>query len=212
MVSHWSLSVSKCPQVSRNTKIIFWPILVMLQFGWSPLFLLFPSLPVLLQTLWWLFQAHQWQLVSPLPLCFLVFQFSRFLLVLPCGQWERQIPLFGSLYIFLLTITRSSRLGEIRWSVRIPKSQRSLCVSFSRTDSGLCIFLSFVWSNLNFLHNSQWITFPKHSCLVLYSFCANLQHLFIMGLIVLSLSPHNLHFYQSILLRLVYICLDIVSL
>ena len=46
------------------------------------------------------------------------------------------------------------------------KSHRSLCVSFSRTDSGLCIYHLFVWSNLNFLHNSQWITLPAQSCQV----------------------------------------------
>ena len=41
--------------------------------------------------------------------------------------------------LFLLIIIRSGRLAEIRWSVCISKSQRSLCISFSRTDSGLFI-------------------------------------------------------------------------
>ena len=58
------------------------------------------------------------------------------------------------------TYTRFSRLAEIRWSVCISKSQRILCVSFFRTDSGLCIYNLVVWSNFNFLRNSQWITFP----------------------------------------------------
>ena len=39
----------------------------------------------------------------------------------------------------LLTITRSGRLAKIRWSVCISKSQRSLWVSFSKRDSGLCL-------------------------------------------------------------------------
>ena len=56
------------------------------------------------------------------------------------------------------------------------KSQRSLCFSFSRTDSGLCIYHLFLWSNFNFLHNSQWITLPTQSCLVLYSFWPDLLH------------------------------------
>ena len=51
----------------------------------------------------------------------------------------------------------------------------------------------FLWSNLNFLLNSQRITFPIHSLLVLYSLCANLLHSLIMWLIVSSLSLHNLH-------------------
>ena len=33
------------------------------------------------------------------------------------------------------------------------------CVSFSKTDVGLCIHHLLVWANLNFLHNSQWISF-----------------------------------------------------
>ena len=40
--------------------------------------------------------------------------------------------------LFLSIIIRSGRLAEIRWSVRISKSQRSLCISLSKTDSGLC--------------------------------------------------------------------------
>ena len=71
------------------------------------------------------------------------------------------------------------------------KSHRSLCVSFSRTGVGLCIYHLFVWSNWNFPHISQWITLPSQSCLVLYSFGANLLHSLIMWLIVSS--PHRLH-------------------
>ena len=73
------------------------------------------------------------------------------------------------------------------------KSHRSLCVLFSRTGAGLCIYHLLVWSNLNFLHISQWITLPTQSCLVLYAFCANLLHSLIMWLMVSSLSLHSLH-------------------
>ena len=93
---------------------------------------------------------------------------------------------------FFFTITRSGCLAEIRWSVCISKSQRSLCVSFSRMDSVLWIYHLFVWSNLNFLHNSQWITLPTESCLFLCSLCANLLHSLIMWLILLALSKHSL--------------------
>ena len=58
-------------------------------------------------------------------------------------------------FSFLLIIIRSGRLAEIRWFVCISKSHWSLCVSFSRTDSGLCIYHLFVWSNSHSLHNSQ---------------------------------------------------------
>ena len=45
------------------------------------------------------------------------------------------------------------------------------CVTFSRKDSGFCIYHLFLWSYSNFLRN-QWISLPTQSCLFLYSFCA----------------------------------------
>ena len=106
----------------------------------------------------------------------------------------------------LLTITRSGRLAEIRWSVCISKSQRTLCVSFSRTDSGLYIYHFFIRSNLDFLHNSQWITFPTKSYLILYFFaqiyCIRLSYDW-------SFRLYNLIAY--IFYFLVSSCFDIVS-
>ena len=93
--------------------------------------------------------------------------------------------------LFLLIITRSGRLAEIKWPICISKSQISLCVSFFRRDSGFYIYHLFVWPNLNFLQNSLRITLPTRLCLVLYSFCDNLQYSLIMWLIVSSLSPDN---------------------
>ena len=98
--------------------------------------------------------------------------------------------LFSLFFFFLLIIIRFGRLAKIWWSVCISKSQWTLCVSFSWTDSGLCIYHLFIWSNFNFLHNSPWITL---SYLVLYYFCVNLLHSLIMWSIVSSLSPHNQH-------------------
>ena len=99
------------------------------------------------------------------------------------------------LSFFLLIIILSSLLAQIRWSVCMSKSHRSLCVLFSRIGDGLCIYHLLVWSNLNFSHVSQCITLPAQSCLVLYSFCANLLHSLIMGLMISSLSPQSLHLY-----------------
>ena len=87
----------------------------------------------------------------------------------------------------------SGLLAGIRWSVGMLKSNWSLCVPFSRTGAGLCIYHLFVWSNWNFLHIFQWITLTTQSCLALYFFCANLLHSLITWLIVSSLSPHSLH-------------------
>ena len=54
-------------------------------------------------------------------------------------------------------------LVGIRWSICISKPQRILCVSFSRTDSSLCVYHLVVWSNFN----SQCLTFSIQSRLLL---------------------------------------------
>ena len=127
---------------------VFWPISTLLYFGWSPLILLFPSPSVLESNLWLLYWAHQLQLVSASLSCSIVFctlarsvthLSFRFPPILPCGQPERQNTLFDrfslffylSIYLlfffffffFFLTITRSGRLAEKRWSVCISKSR-----------------------------------------------------------------------------------------
>ena len=63
--------------------------------------------------------------------------------------WSAETAKFTILHVlfFMLIIIRSGRLAEIRWSVCMSKSQRSLCVSFFRTDSGLYLYHLFVWSN-----------------------------------------------------------------
>ena len=72
--------------------------------------------------------------------------------------------------LFLLIIIRSGVLSEIRRSVCTSKSHRSICVSFSRTGDGLCIYHLFAWSNnyyyyyyysLRIFHiNFSWLFFP----------------------------------------------------
>ena len=114
----------------------------------------------------------------------------------------------------LLIIIKSGLLAGIWWSVCKLKSHRSLCVTFSRTGSGLCIYHLLVWSNWNFLHISQWITLPSQSCLALYSRCANLRHSLILWLMVSSLSPHNLHLlfcWVLSILALIWLALMVLS-
>ena len=83
-----------------------------------------------------------------------------------------------------------------------------LCISSARTDSGLCMYHLFVWSYLNFSHNSQWITFPTQSSLLLTSLYANLLYSLFMWLIVSHLSPRNL--YLLFCCVFFYSCFDIV--
>ena len=193
MVFYWSLGDNKSPQVFR----IFISILAVLSnavvlmistrsliskssYPWINPLVTVLSAPITISiTVTFMFYsffnslARSWNLSH----FFLSFSFT----LLSTGTAG---PLFCWLWLSLV---------EIRWSACISKSHRILCVTFSRTDSELCIYHLFVWSNLSLLHNSQWITFFNQSCLVLYSLCANLPHSFILWLIVSSLSPHNLH-------------------
>ena len=80
---------------------------------------------------------------------------------------------------FLLWIT----LGLVFW----PKSDDPFVLSNPwESFSHLSIYHLVIWSKFNLLRNSQWITFPTQSCLVLYFFCASLLHSLMMWLIVSS--------------------------
>ena len=88
---------------------------------------------------------------------------------------------------FLLIITWSGLLVMIRWYICISKSLRILCLILK---DSLSIYHLVEWSNFNFLHNSQYITLSTQSCLYLFS--TSFLRSLIMGLIILSFSPHNL--------------------
>ena len=65
-----------------------------------------------------------------------LFSYSFSFILWSAGSTETTILQVPS---FLLIIIRSGDLAVIRWSVYMSKSQRSLWISFSRTDAGLCI-------------------------------------------------------------------------
>ena len=182
MVFHSSLSDNKSPQVSRTLLTI---LIDLSNAEWWYLFVIwFLSLPVPLPDPFGIVPSAQ--IAVCITVIFMIHSFFVFfcalwqgpdiypyfhflLILLYClpGQKSSLFGVFFFFFFFFLTITRSGCMTEIRWSAVISKSQRSLFVSFSWTDSGLCIYHLFVWSNLNFLHNSHWIPFPDQSCLVL---------------------------------------------
>ena len=128
----------------------------------------------------------------------------RFLLILLCGLPEQESLLFGrfSFFINYHNAWSSDWDHETRFYLKI--SENLECLLFQ--DRFLVVLYHlFVWSNLNFLHNSNRISFSSQSCLVLHSFYANLLYLLIIWLIVSSLLPHNLH-----LLHLIYFYFDVV--
>ena len=198
---HWCLSDSKSPQLSRTLL----SILVVLNNAvtWivstrpptsnssrpfnNPLVTV-PNTPITIITIvTFMFHSFFNSLARSRYLFFFSHSFSFIL-------WSAETVKSTILHFFFFLITiRSGLLAEIRWFVCMSKSHRSLCVSFSMRGAELCIYHLMVWSNLNFLHISQWITLPTQSCLVLYSFGTNFLHSLIMWLTVSSLSPYSLH-------------------
>ena len=197
MVSHWSLNDSKSPQVSRTLLSI--PPDLNDALAWmvsTHPFISMSSRPSTnaLETVPWAqitisiivtIMFHNFQISSEVQALIFHFVFFQFFSVVdPVCKVHNSAS-----SLFLLRITRSYRLAEIRWSAGISKSQRSCCVSFSRTDSGLSIYY-FSYGQISIS-----CTIPAQSRLVLYSICAWLMYSLLMPLVVLSL-------YLSLLLLL----------
>ena len=174
MVFHWSLSDSKSPQVSSTLL----SILVILNNAviWmdsthpptskssSPVNNLLVTVlkaPITIGTIVTFIFHGFFQFPSKVEVLILLFTFFQFYSVISRDSKVHNFAnsLFLSFFFFLFII-RSGLLAEIRWSVCMSKSHRSLCVLFSRTDAGLFIYHLFELSNFNFLHISQWITLP----------------------------------------------------
>ena len=170
----------------------------MLSFGWSPLvrqppsplvplvkpLVTVPNAPITIGIIVaCMFHSFFFQFPSKVEVLIFLFTFFQFYSVV---SRDSKVDYFASsLFLLLMIIIKSGLLAGIRWSVCILMSHRSLCESFSRTGAGLCIYHFLVWSNLNFLHISQWITLPTQSFLALYSRCANLLHSIIIIIIII---------------------------
>ena len=147
-VSWWSFTgdwVTASLLKSPGLFSVFCLSLIMLLFGCSPLGHQLPNSPSPLIILSLPCQKRQSQLVLLSPSCSIVFSILyqgqgtylsfHILSVLFCGlpgQQSRQFRRF-SFFFFLLIIIRSGLWAEIRWSVCISKSHRSLCALFSGT-------------------------------------------------------------------------------
>ena len=170
-VFHGSLSDSKCPQVTRTLLSILTDLnnAVALTVSIRPV-ISKPSSPC----------TNHLESVSRPPITIskiLTFMFHSFFNSLPMSRyltfilsillWSFRtiISAIQQVLSFLLIIIRSNRLVEIRWSVFMSKSLRSLCVAFSRTESWLCIYHLFVGSNFNFVI-MEWPISPRTSRIV----------------------------------------------
>ena len=173
---------------SQGLFLIFWPISTSCSLDG----LLFPSFSAPLLILWWIYQQCQLQLVSRSLSCFIGFVSVLlqglsyilsfwFLSVLPCAKQERQSLLFGRLIIFYWL-----SLGLVVWGRIGEPFQKNIVRLILGYSNSFCSYDQIS----NFLHYSQWISFPSQLFLGLYSLRL---HSLILSLIVLSLLPHKLY-------------------
>ena len=98
----------------------------------------------------------------------------------------------------------------VRMYLKIPK--KFLRLIFLGRILG-CAYNIFCMVKLTFLAQFLVNPFSTQSCLVLYSFCANLLHSLIIWGIISSLSPHYYcyHYYQYyyLLIRVFHICISL---
>ena len=202
MVFNWNLSDSKSPQFAWTlvnilavlNKVVVWIVSTFLPTSkssspFSNHLVIVPNAPITAGIIvTFMFYSFFNSLTRSRYLSFFSYSFSFIL-------WSSGTAKSTNLQVlfFLLIIIRSDLLAEIRWSMCMSKSYRSLCALFSKTGAGLYLYHLFVWSNFDFLHISQWITLSTQSWLVLYSFSANLLQSLIIWLTVSSLSPHSLN-------------------
>ena len=109
------------------------------------------------------------------------------------SQGEAMSTMIALLFSFSTT-TMSGLLASITWSHWMVISHKILHFSFSTTPSGWCSY-HFSPLLMSYLQQSfQWTNLAILSCLLLYSFCANILHSLRMWFIV---SPFWLHILQS---------------
>ena len=151
MVFHWSLCDSMSPQVSRALlsilAVLNYVVVRMVStrpptFKSSSLFnnplVTVPKAPITIGIIV-TFMFHRFfnSLTRSRYLSFFSLSFS---FILWSAGTAKSTILQILFFFFLLIIIRSGFLSEIWWSVVCQKSQRSFCVSFSRSDAGFCIY------------------------------------------------------------------------
>ena len=165
---------------------VFWPISTMLQFGWFPFILLFLSSQVSVPNLLVTVPRAPFTIGIIVPFVFHSFFSSQarsrylslffiFLQFYPMISLNDKILLFGRFSFFFLFFFFVDYHKV--WSSRCLAEIRILCVSFSRTDSGLCIYQFVRIVKLKLLAQFP-LNHRTHQ--VVSSLCANSLHSLIM--------------------------------
>ena len=149
---------------------VFCHFSIMMSFVWYPpvrqlpsspgpliiLFVTLPKAPIPIGTIvTGIFSSYFFQFSSKVEVLILLFTSFQFYSVV---SRDSKVDNFVNSLFFCWLFVKSGRLSEIWRSMCLSKSYGSLCVSFSRTDPGLCIYHLFLWSIKISLHITQWIT------------------------------------------------------
>ena len=141
MVFHWRLSDSRSPQVSRTlfsilailNNAVVWmvstrPSTYKSSRPFHNLLVTVPKAPISVDIIV-NFMLHSFflQFSSKVEVLISLFTFFQFYSVV---SRDSKVDNFSDFFFLLLIIVRSGLLAEIRWSVCMSKSHRSLCVSF----------------------------------------------------------------------------------
>ena len=143
MVFHWSLSDSKSPQVSRSLLSILADLVNAVVGMVSTCPLIFKSSSPFINPLLTVLSAL---IIKSITVTFMIHSFSSSLFAF--FQFYPFVSRNGKVHnssgsIFSWTISWSDRLAEITWF------QRNWLISFSWTDSGLCLYHLLAWPNFN---------------------------------------------------------------
>ena len=168
MVFRWNLSDSKSPQVSRTllsilavlNNVVVWMVAARppTSKSSSPLnnpLVTVSNAPITIGIIFTCMFHSFFQFPIKVEVLILLFTFFQFYSVFSRDSW--------------LIIIRSGLLAEIRWSVCISKSHRSLCVLFSRTCARFGIYHLLVASNLISCTLDRVVTYTVPSTASAYS-------------------------------------------
>ena len=185
MVFYWGLSDNKSPRVSMTffsiladlNNVVVWMVSThsLISKSSSPFnnpSMTVPRVPIInCVNVTFIFHSV-FQFLSNVLVFILLLNFFLF-----CSVFSRDSQVYNSAnFIFgwiLLDLIVSPSLDALL----VCQNPIGVCVSFSGTAAGLCIYHLFAWSNFNFFHNSEWITLPIQSFLVLYTFSGYLLRL-----------------------------------
>ena len=162
---------------SAGLFLVFWQIITMLQFGWFPLILLFPSPLVPIPIFWWLYQLHQLQLVITITIIIIIiiiiiiysleFSHQHKLMVFHWRLSDSKSPQVSRILFSILAVFNNAVVWMV--STRSPTSKSSRpfnnpLVTMPKAPITISIIVTFMFhSFFNSLARSRYLSLFSHS-------------------------------------------------